>query len=85
MTVLHQPTTVRDILGLIRKTLGVGREHHIVQRTGQTLVRQTGWDDPAVKVEHLRVPQHGDGLILLFDQAEQTTVVGRAHDNFTIR
>jgi hypothetical protein len=54
------------------------------EHAGQTIFGQTGGDDPAVKVEHLRVPEHADRLVLLLDHREQTAVVGRAHDDLAV-
>ena len=77
--------TVADVFRLIRQTLGVCRKIDVVQRAGFALIAQTGRNDPAIKIKHLRVPQHGHGLLLLFDDREQTPVIGRAHHDFAVR
>ncbi len=76
--------TVGDVLGLIRQTLGVGGVFQEVHGPGQTVFGQSGGHDPAVEVKDLHVPKHGNRLLLLNDDREQSTVVGRAHHHFAI-
>eukprot|EP00043_Microstomoeca_roanoka_P023218 m.257911 g.257911 ORF g.257911 m.257911 type:complete len:524 (-) comp27710_c0_seq1:410-1981(-) len=76
--------TIRDIRGLIGQTLGVGREIEIVHHASQVVFGQAFGDHPAVEVEHLVAPGHADGLVLLGDGREQTTVIGRTHEDFAI-
>ncbi len=72
---------VGDVLRLVGEPLGVGREVEEVHHPVEALLRQVGGDDPAVEVEDLPVPEHRHRLLLLLDDREQATVVGRAdHD-----
>mmetsp|Transcript_11061 Transcript_11061/g.16094 ORF Transcript_11061/g.16094 Transcript_11061/m.16094 type:complete len:376 (-) Transcript_11061:249-1376(-) len=75
---------VRDVGRLIRKTLRVGCELQEVHDAGFAVSRQTGGNDPAVQVKGLHVPEHTNRLVLLSNGREQTTIVGRTHDNFAI-
>ena len=75
--------TVGDELRLVRQALRVGGEVEILLHRVEILDAHR--HNPAIEIEHLTIPHHGDGLILFGDGREEAAVVGRGHDDLTVR
>ena len=74
--------TVGNILRLVGEALGVGGEIQIIHHQLFLLRRQARGDNPAVQLKDLPVPEHFHRLLFLFNDREQSAVVGAAHDDF---